>query len=320
VAKKPITISTITAGEGAKVFGSLRVGELSDGSSVDIPVIVVNGVKPGPTLYLGAAIHANELTGVEIIRRIISEIDPKKLAGAVIAVPIQNPLAFRAKHPVTPYYYQKEVTDMWAALPGDPNLGLTEIIAHVLVKEVISKADYVIDFHTGFPAEEFAILVPPSEQVHTQSKALELAKAFGIEAIEMFPSKLSDLAKATHSVAIDVELGENSRLDEKYIAMGVKGVGNVMKYLRMIKGNPELPEKQKFFKGRVQVRAGRGGLIITKVKCLQEIKKGQLIASIYNLFTMEEVEQVRAPREGTILRILTYPTVNMGDRIAAIGY
>ena len=318
--KETMRIGTVSAEPGTRVFGSLTVGELSDGSSVDIPAIVVNGWAAGPTLYLGAAIHANELTGVEVIRRIISEIDPQKLAGAVIAVPTQNPLAFRAKHPVTPYYYQKELTDMWAALPGDPTLGLTEIMAHVLVTEAISKADYVIDFHTGFPAEECAVLVAPAENREMQNKAIELAKAFGIEAIEMFPSKLSDLTKSVGNVAISAEIGEAGRLDEKYVAIGVNGVRNIMKYLGMIEGNPELPEKQTVFEGRVTVRAGRGGLLITKVKCLQKVAKGELLASIYNLFTFEEVEQVRATREGTILRIITYPAVNKGDRIAAIGY
>lgn len=320
MSKEILKIGTAAAKPGVKSFGSLSVGELSDGSPVDIPIILVNGVRPGPTLYLGAAIHANELTGVEIIRRIVSEIDPQHLAGAIIAVPTQNPLAFRAKHPVTPYYYQKEVTDMWAALPGNPDLGLTEIMAHVLVREVISKADYVIDFHTGFPAEEFAILVAPAEEGGAQDKAMDLAKAFGIEAIEMFPSKLSDLAKSVGNVAICAELGESGRLDEKYITTGIKGVRNIMKYLKMIDGNPEVARKQRVFKGRVTVRAGRGGLIISKVKCLQEVVKGDLLASIYNLFTLEEVEEVRAPRDGTILRILTYPAVNKGDRIAAIGY
>jgi len=318
--RETLKIGKASVEPGTKGFCSITVGELSDGSPIEMPVIIVNGVRPGPTLYLGAAIHANELTGVEVIRRIISEIDPQKLAGAIIAVPTQNPLAFRAKHPVTPYYFQKEVTDMWAALPGNPDLGLTEIMAHVLVKEVISKADYVIDFHTGFPAEEFAILVPPTEKEEIGNKALELAKAFGIEAIEIFPSKLSDMAKSLGNVAICAELGENGILDEKYVAIGIKGVRNIMKYLGMIEGKPEIPEKQSFFKSRINVRAGRGGWLITKVKCLQKVSKGELLGSIYNLFTFEEVEQVRAPREGTILRVMTYPTVNKGDRIIAIGY
>lgn len=320
MSKKALKIGKVSVETGTKGFCSLTVGELSDGSPIDIPVIVVNGKEAGPTLYLGAAIHANELTGVEIIRRIVSEIDPSKLSGAIIAVPTQNPVAFRAKHPVTPYYFQKEVTDMWAALPGDPSLGLTDIMAHVLVTEVMSKADYVIDFHTGFPAEEFAILIPPSEEGESANKALELGKAFGIEAIEIFPSKLSELAKRLGNVAISPELGEHGRLDEKYVAIGVKGVKNMMKYLKMIEGEPEKPPKQYFFKGRATVRAGRGGLLITKVKCLQKVSKGDLLGCIYSLFTLEEVEQVKAPRDGTILRVVTYPAVNQGDRLFAIGY
>lgn len=318
--KQNIEIAHCSVKPGTKKYCSLTVGELGDGSPIDIPVYVVNGAAAGPTLYLGAAMHANELTGVEVIRRIITEIDPQKINGSIIAVPTQNPVAFRAKHPVTPYYFQKENVDMWAVLPGDPSLGLTDIMAHALVKEVISKADYVIDFHTGFPAEEFAVLVPPAEGEETENKALELAKVFGIEAIEIFPSKLSELAKTVGAVAICPEIGESGRLDEKYVVAGVKGVYNIMKYLGMVEGKPELPDEQMFFKGRVTVRAGRGGWLITKVKCLQKVSKGEHLASIYNLFTLEEVEQVTAPQEGTILRVVTYPTVNMGDRLFAIGY
>ena len=116
------------------------------------------------------------------------------------------------------------------------------------------------------------------------------------------------------------ELGENGRLDEKYVSIGVRGVRNVMKHLGMIEGKPDIPDKQKIFKGRVTVRSSRGGLLVTKVKCLQEVTEGQHLASVYNLFTLEEAEQVKAPRGGTILRVMTYPAVNKGDRIVAIGY
>ena len=319
MAKKAMKVGTVSAEPGAKAFGSLTVGELNDGSPVNMPVILVNGVKPGPTLYLGAAVHGNELTGVEVIRRIISEIDPQKVSGAIIAVPIQNPLAFEARQKETPHYYQKELTDMWTALPGDPGRGLTEIMTHVLVTEVISKADYVLDFHTGFPAEELAILIPPAEERETLDKEVEMAKAFGIEVIEIYPSGLSALAKSLGNVVIDAELGDACRLDEKYIAIGVRGVWNIMKYLGIIEGKPELPEKQTVFKGRVVIRAKRGGLLITKVKCMQKVSKGDVLACIYNLFTLEEVEQIKVPEEGIILRVMTYPTVNQGDRIAGLG-
>ena len=319
MAKEALKVGKISAEPGAKAFGSITVGELNDGSPIKVPVFLVNGVKPGPTLYLGAGCHGNELTGVEVIRRVITEIDPKKVSGAVIAVPIQNLPAFEARERETPRSCQNEPTNMWEVLPGDPDRGLTEIMAHVLVTEVISKADYVLDFHAGSPAEILGMLIPPSEDPETLDKTVELAKAFGIEVIEIFPSKLGDLAESLGIIAINTELGEACRIEEKYLEMGTRGTWNILKYLGIIEGKPELPEKQMVLKKRILVRAKRGGLLITKVKCMQRVAKGDLIACIYNLFTLEEVEQVRAPEDAIVIRVQNYPTVCTGDRIAALG-
>ncbi|MFC1929437.1 succinylglutamate desuccinylase/aspartoacylase family protein [Chloroflexota bacterium] len=318
--KEALSIGTASAKPGSKSFGSLRVGELSDGSPIDMPLILVNGAQSGPTLYLGAAIHANELTGVEIIRRIISAIDPQKLTGAIIAAPTQNPLAFRAKHPLTPYYEEKgDIIDMWQALPGNPDGDVTSIMAHVLVTEAMSKADYIIDLHAGFPSERYAVLPPPDNK-----KAGELARAFGMWLIEEDPPvevKLFSTAKSLGNVAMCVELGHSGRLDEKYVTVGVRGVNNVMKYLGMIEGKPEPPEKEYvYIRNSITIRASRGGWLITEVEILQNVAKGQLLASIYDMFTFEKISEIMAPREGMVLRLVTYPQVNKGSRVVAIGY
>ncbi|MBI2869180.1 MAG: succinylglutamate desuccinylase/aspartoacylase family protein [Chloroflexi bacterium] len=318
--KETFTVGTASARPGTRSFGKLIVGELSDGSPVEMPVIVVNGANPGPVLYVGAAIHANELNGVEIIRRMVPEIDPQKLSGTIIFVPTQNPLAFRAKHPLTPFFHEKgDITDMWQAFPGNPNHDVTSIMTHILVTEAMSKAEYIIDLHGGFPADRCAALPMPDNK-----KAEELAKAFNLWIIEYAPPvkvPLYDLGKDMKKVVVCVELGHSEWLDERRITQGIKGMWNALRHLKMIEGAVEPPEKPPIYiMSSMTIRAGKGGWLITHVDCLDEVKKGHLLATVYNLFDFEKTEEIRAPRDGVVLRIVTYPQVNRGSRVVALGW
>ena len=153
-------VGTASANPGDISFGVIEVGKLADSSTVDIPVILVNGSKLGSTLYLGAAVHGNEITGVEAIRRIIVKLDPKKVSGKIIAVPFQSSLAFRSMSRVTPNDFSPDNLD--ALFPGTPDGSLTERMAFLLMNEAISKADYVLDLHTGADKNMFVCCISPS--------------------------------------------------------------------------------------------------------------------------------------------------------------
>lgn len=302
---------------GNKGFTTLKACETIDGSAVEIPIFVINGVNPGPTLYLGAAVHGRELIGVETIRRIYGKLDPKELSGTIIAAPAQNILAVRARTYVTPF---DDAThgNMWRVFPGKPDGSLTERMAYVLYKEAISKADYVIDIHSGIRARNKSILIP-SKPEEIAKKAEEIAKAFGLK----FIARLSVGWSWQESTVprITVEIGESDRFEEEFVSIGVRGVMNVMKHLGMVEGKLEgLPDEYVISKKLygTYFRASHGGIYIPEVKLGDKVSKGDLVARVYNLYTFEKTDEIRATEDGYIIRVMVPSLISEGDRVISI--
>ena len=168
----------------------IRVAELPEGSWVELPVMVIRGVEPGPTLYLGAAFHGDEVAGVEIVGRFVSRLDVTALRGTLLVVPVQNPLAFQVQHRYFIGHMLKSPMDQnpadpWASFPGDPNGNLAALIAHVLYDQLLRHADFMIDVHTPTTGGRYApfAFLPPTRCGACVVKAETLAVAFGADYI-----------------------------------------------------------------------------------------------------------------------------------------
>ncbi|MFQ6028369.1 MAG: succinylglutamate desuccinylase/aspartoacylase family protein, partial [Dehalococcoidia bacterium] len=167
----------------------LRVIELPDGSWVEIPLIVLRGAQPGPTFYVGAAIHGDEINGVEILARFAKEVDLQELRGTILLVPVQNPLAFQVQH----RYFVGQLfkspmdqgADPWTSFPGDTAGNIAALISHTLFHRLMQHADYLIDIHTpttGGRYAPFAFLPPPRCGAIVE-ECENLAKVFGVDFI-----------------------------------------------------------------------------------------------------------------------------------------
>lgn len=316
-------VGGIAVPAGERRYGAITVGVLSDRSPLDVRFIVVNGQKPGPTLYLGGAMHGPEHIGTETIRRILAGTDPKELSGTIIAVPVQNPLAFRDKSRAIP----GEMTDINRVFPGNPDGGLSERIAFKLMEELVSRADYVVDIHEGMPNR--CTMIPPDEfysSAEVAKKTVELAKAFGLGIIMKVPlgagAPMAGAATRKGIPAMLSELGQVPLLEEGPLADNVKGVKNVMKYLKMIEGGPERLETIPLVITDVwtKILTPTGGMCIPKVKLEDKVSKGDVLATIYDPYTTEEVAQVKSPVSGYINSVSPAGlSVREGDRICSIA-
>ncbi len=139
-----LRIGCLSVKPGAKAFGKLNAGERTDGSPLDIPLILINGARSGPKLGLFAGIHADEYNGIETLRRVTLSVDPKELKGSIIMVPVANIMAFQARDRISPIDHKNLNRDF----PGDPNGSITDRLAHKLFSEIMSQVDYFIDFQT----------------------------------------------------------------------------------------------------------------------------------------------------------------------------
>jgi uncharacterized protein len=322
----------LRVGRGQRDQKRIRVAELADGSWVELPLMVIRGASPGPVLYVGAAFHGDEVAGVEIVGRLVSQLDLQLVRGTLLVVPVQNPLAFQVQHRYFVGHMLRSPMDQnpadpWASFPGDPNGNLASLIAHALFDQLMRHAHFMIDIHTPTTGGRYApfAFLPPTRCGAVVAEAEKLARAFGADYILANDKGMYVGDKNPHTVlaergitAIGVEIGEGGRLDEADIRLGVRGLMNALKHMGILPGEPESFGRQTVIRTMEVTRASRGGLLHLHVKLNDDIDQGQHVASVVSPFG-EVVEQIHARRSGPVVRIATLPIVSSGERVVQVG-
>jgi uncharacterized protein len=310
----------------------MRVAELADGSWVELPLMVIRGASPGPVLYIGAAFHGDEVAGVEIVGRLVSQLDPRSVRGTLLVVPVQNPLAFQVQHRYFVGHMlhspmDQNPADPWASFPGDPNGNLAALIAHALFEQLMRHAHFMIDIHTPTTGGRYApfAFLPPTRCGSVVGEAEKLARAFGADYILANDKGMYVGDKNPHTVlaergitAIGVEIGEGGRVEEADVSVGLRGLMNALKHMGMLAGEPESFGRQIVIRTMEVTRANRGGLLHLHVQLNDDIDQGQHVASVVSPFG-EIVEQIHARRSGPVVRIATVPIVSSGERVVQVG-
>jgi predicted deacylase len=327
-----LAIEGLKLTRGQRTRTRLRAVELPEGTWVELPLQVVRGAKPGPVMYLGAAIHGDEINPVEIVSTIARDIDVGELSGTLLVVPVQNPLAFQTQQRL-PFAHlikspmDQNPADVFHSFPGDPAGNVAAIIAHVLWDRLMRHADYVLDLHTPTTGGRYApfTFLPPTrcgEVVHT---AEALAKAFGADFILANDKGMYVGDKNPHVVAAErgkvafgIELGEGSKLEPVEVERGVRGLRNVLRAVGMIPGKPEEFGRRFVMRTMTVIRASRGGLLRLRVDLNDEVKANQVVATVTDVFG-DVVEEIRAPHAGPVVRITTFPIVSSSERVVQLG-
>jgi len=325
-----LKIGTGSAAKGAKGHGFIKVGELSVHSEIVIPLIIVNGRKEGPILWINGAVHGDEINAFMASRRLAYKLDPQQLQGAVIFTPISNPPATQWRQKLNPY----DSLDLDQQFPGDPEGLFSQRIAYSLFREIKDTADYLINFHTAgtqFTAPPYVVYKMVSGVKTRVSREAEiLSRVFGASTLckVNFVSAKGELPGSMGG-ALDVncllqgipafmaEIGSGGRFEEENIKMAEQGVKNVMKALKMIPGEIEVPKRQIVVTKRRFLYCDRGGFLIMDVKPGTFAGKGQKMARIVDLFS--ELETIQAKEKTLIIQVRTNPIVHTGDRVALIG-
>jgi uncharacterized protein len=310
----------------------LPAAELTDGSMVELPLMVIRGQKPGPVCYIGAAFHGDEVAGVEIVGRLSEQLDCAELSGTVLVVPVQNPLAFQIQHRFFVGHMLKSPMDQnpadpWASFPGDPEGNLAALIAHTLFERLMRHADYMIDIHTPTTGGRYApfAFLPPTRCGDAVGRAEELARAFGADYILANDKGMYVGDKNPHTIlgergvpAFGVEIGEGGRLDEQDVCLGLRGLLNVLKKIGMLPGEPASFGRQMVIRTMNVIRARRAGIVHLNVWLNDEVAEGQIVATITNPFG-KVIEEIRANCSGPVVRVSTFPTVSSGERVIQLG-
>lgn len=293
--------------------GLVTCNELEDGSPVVFPYIIMKGRYNGHTLLLNAALHGDELNGIEVINRIFEKIKPEELHGTIIGVPVVNTLAFRARKRVDPI----DDKNLNRVFPGKKNGTVTERIAYHFFNKFVRKVDFGIDLHTGMKGH----LLLPHPRVRTFNgfiPSLEHYRALGTEFIFQNEGKEGMLNIEAGKIGIPIvcfEIGVASVLDEHYINAGFKGVLNFMRFYGMLEGVPEIPKQQVLLEDYHEIISPIGGIFYPKVKPGDVVSEGQLLGITKSPYTGEKY-YIEATDDCYIVGIRSQPVVRQGTTIA----
>lgn len=289
----------------------IEVCTLASGAPLRVAVHEINGASDGPTLGVSALIHGDEVTGPEVIRRVVDAVDPGRLRGRLRLVPVANPLAFQTLTRGMPLAV--EASNLNRVFPADPTLDLTSRLAHALRTQFLDEITHLVDLHAGgtFPIVDYSISL----------RDLDMALAFGqrvIRQVEGYAGTMGALAAAQQKASLVPEIGGGYALDARYIELGVRGVLNVLRHLKMTNGRPELPPQQTVVREVTTLRPGHGGLLYSEISAdamATEIPQGTLLGRVVSPYTYETLEEFRAPYTRNVLVLLRQGItgVNPGD-------
>jgi predicted deacylase len=306
----PIEIAGTTVGPARRQLVEVPVARLPTATRLNLPIIVLNGQRPGPRLWLSAVVHGDELNGLEIIRRLLEVIRPRRLAGTVLAVPVVNVFGM-----VTETRYLPDRRDLNRSFPGSANGSLAAQLANLFMTNVVAACDMGIDLHTG---SDHRFNLPQIRGDLEDPTTLRLARAFGAPVSVHSPLRDGSLREASRHRGVPVvvyEGGEASRFNESAISAGVDGVLRVLADLEM---RTDVPVPRRVTTTVVRhtrwLRARRTGILRSTVRAGQRVTKGDVLGIIADAVG-DSRATMKAPFGAVVIGHTQHPLVNRGDAL-----
>jgi len=311
----PFELNGAVIRPGTRETMLIPVSRRYSAGEVSLPVCVVHGRKPGPRLFVCAALHGDEINGVEIIRRVLKRNLVKNLRGTLIAVPVVNVYGFVAQT-----RYLPDRRDLNRCFPGSAKGSLAARLANTFMAEIVKKSTHGIDLHTGslhrsnLPQVRASLEYPGTE---------ELAQSFGAPVIMDAALREGSLRESVQKLGIPMivyEAGEALRFDEIAIRGGVKGVLSVMRDLEMLPAVKSRRRRVEPFvaHGSTWVRAPESGILVTRLKLGARVRKDQELGIMSDPLGNEEIP-VCSPTDGVLIGQTNLPLMNEGDALFHIA-
>jgi hypothetical protein len=311
----PFQIGKRRIAPGVRETIDLPVSVLSDHTPVTMSVHVVHGRRPGPTMFVSAAVHGDEVIGVEIVRRLLRAPNLDMLKGTLLAIPIVNSFGF-----MNHSRYLPDRRDLNRSFPGSAAGSLAARLAHIFIQEIVSHADIGIDLHS---AAVHRTNLPQIRVSPSKPETMVLAETFGAPLILTSKTRPGSLRQTAQDLGVDVllyEAGEGLRFDEFATRAGVTGILRVMHHLKMIsaKGITKLRKPPVRSTSSFWMRAPAGGLLRTFKTTGEEVARGDVLGMISDPFGERESE-ILAEESGLLIGRTNLPVVNEGDGLFHIA-
>ena len=312
-----LTLGGVTVEPGQHRSIEIPLPELYSHSPVSMPMYVINGKSDGPVLFVSAAIHGDEINGVEIIRRLLLKKNIYRLRGALIAVPVVNIYGF-----ITQSRYLPDRRDLNRSFPGSEKGSMAARLAHTFMQEVVRQCTHGIDLHTGAQGREN--LPQIRAKVKNSEVTRDMAMAFGAPVIINAELRDGSLREAVSDDDIPVllyEAGEALRFNELAIRAGVTGVTRVMRHLGMLPASRKRKVRKTdplIANNTLWVRAPQSGILRALVGLGSKVSKKEVIGWVSDPLG-KDMMPIKAAASGIVIGRTNLPLVNEGEALFHIA-
>src|SRR5262245_53354618 len=323
--RSSFSVGTASAAPGKKANGYLEVPAGVD-AATKLPVVVINGAKPGPVLALVSGAHGTEYVSIVALEKLINLLDPTEISGAVIVLPLVNVSSFEQKVPHVNPIDNKSMNRFY---PGKADGSQTERVSLLIAKEVVDRSDYLIDYHGGDLDESLRPYAywAPTEKEAQDRVSNEMVLAFGLDHIIIWRDRPTDLnatryldntATARGKPSIVVEAGYAGTVESDDVALLVNGTLSTMRSLKMIAGDPRPIENPVWLDRVVDIISDGSGIWYPLVKRGIYVQKSMKVGYV-NYYFGYHIGEVSNHMGGTVIHVNAVPSLKRGDNIANIG-
>src|SRR5438045_3892374 len=320
-----LTVGTATAAPGQKVSGTIEVPAGVD-AATSIPVVVVNGAKPGPVLALVSGAHGTEYASIIALEKVIERLDPAALSGTVIIVPLVNVRSFEQKIAHVNPVDNKSTNRFY---PGKMDGTQTERASYLITKQIVERCDHLIDLHGGDIDES---LRPYSYWTVTgnaeQDKiSKQMVLAFGLDHIIISADRPKDPAASRYlentastrgKPSLTAEAGHAGTVEPDDVNALVNGCLGVMHYLKMLPGAPAMIEHPVWVEKVVTIASEQTGMFYPLVKRGAYVEQGMKVGYVTD-YLGKVIFEARAPVAGVVLYVCAVPSMTKSATIANVG-
>jgi uncharacterized protein len=319
------SVGTASAAPGQKSTGYLEVPAGID-AATGIPVVVINGSKPGPVLALVTGAHGTEYVSIIAVEKLIGQLDPAQISGTVILLPLINIQSFEQK---VPHVNPVDNKSMNRFYPGKADGTQTDRASFLITKQVVDHCDFLIDYHGGDLDESlrpYAYWTPTGKEAQDRISK-EMVLAFGLDHIIIWRDRPTDLAATRYldntstargKPSIVVEAGHAGTVESDDVALLVNGTLSTMRALKMLSDDPRPVENPVWIEKLVDVISDGPGIWYPLVKRGTYVQEGMKLGYVTDYFG-KTILEARAPATGVILHINAVPSLKKGDNIADLG-
>jgi predicted deacylase len=324
--RAPFQLGPVRAAPGTRASGYLEIPAGVD-SATRIPITVIHGNDVGPVLALVAGTHGSEVAPILALHRVRRDVDPARLRGTLILVHIANLPSYLER---TVYYNPWDGKNLNRVYPGRPDGTVTQRIAHAITTEVIARADYLVDMHSGDGNENLLAYNYWNKlglDARVDSVGREMAQAWGNYGIVVDTARPRDPAASVYTQntahlrgkpSITTENGFLGMPDAEMIQRNYEGALRLMRYLTMLDGPVELNDRPVWFVRTQVMTSPATGAWHPLVEVGQFVAEGGLLGYVTDFFG-DRIAEVRAPFAGVAMYVVETPAMTQGEPVSMIG-